>query len=470
MTAGASSEREFDVIVVGAGPAGEVAAGRLAGPGGKRVAVVEGHLIGGECSFYACMPSKALLRPTETLHETRRIPGAAEAVTGPLDVPAVLSRRDEVIRHLDDSAQLPWLEERGIELFRGWGRLDGERRVCVDDETLIARDAVVLSVGTAAAFPPIPGLREVGAWSNRELTTSEEVPNRLLVLGGGIVGAEMAQAWAWLGASVTVVEALDRLISNEDPFASELVAAGLREAGVELALGVGAAAASRDGDEVSLELEDGRKFAADRLLVATGRKPLTDKLGLESVGLEGGGYVEVDDHMRVGGRSWLYAIGDVNGRSLLTHSGKYQARIAADCILGRPASAWADVRGAPRVIFTEPQVAGVGLTLTAAREQGIEAVAIDLDTSASAGGSFYGRGSDGTSRFVVDTEREILVGVTIVGAEIQDFLQAATIAVVGEVPLRRLAHAIAPFPTRSELWLKFIEAYEKDREISLHVA
>src|SRR5437764_3319720 len=343
MTAGASAEREFDVIVVGAGPAGEVAAGRLAGRGGKRVAVVEGHLIGGECSFYACMPSKALLRPAEALHETRRIPGAAEAVTGQLDVPAVLRRRDEVIRHLDDSAQLPWLEERGIELFRGWGRLDGDRRICVDDETLIARDAVVLSVGTTAAFPPIPGLREVGAWSNRELTTSEEVPNRLLVLGGGIVGAEMAQAWAWLGASVTVVEALDRLISNEDPFASELVAAGLREAGVELALGVGAAAASRDGDEVSLELEDGRKFAADRLLVATGRKPLTEKLGLESVGLEGGGYVEVDEHMRVGGRPWLYAIGDVHGRSLLTHSGKYQARIASDCILGRPASAWADV-------------------------------------------------------------------------------------------------------------------------------
>src|SRR5437764_53243 len=300
MTAGASAEREFDVIVVGAGPAGEVAAGRLAGRGGKRVAVVEGHLIGGECSFYACMPSKALLRPAEALHETRRIPGAAEAVTGQLDVPAVLRRRDEVIRHLDDSARLPWLEERGIELVRGWGRLDGDRRICVDDETLIARDAVVLSVGTAAAFPPIPGLREVGAWSNRELTTSEEVPNRLLVLGGDIVGAEMAQAWAWLGASVTVVEALDRLISNEDPFVSE------------------------------------------------------------------------------------------------------------------------------------PQVAGVGLTLTAAREQGIEAVAIDLDTSASAGGSFYGRGSDGTSRFVVDTEREILIGVTIVGAEIQDFLQAATIAVVGE--------------------------------------
>jgi pyruvate/2-oxoglutarate dehydrogenase complex dihydrolipoamide dehydrogenase (E3) component len=470
MTAGASSEQEFDVIIVGAGPAGEVAAGRLAAPDGKRVAVVEAHLIGGECSFYACMPSKALLRPTEALHEARRVPGAAEAISGQLDVQAVLSRRDEAIRHLDDSAQLPWLEDRGIELFRGWGCLDGERRVRVGGQVLIARDAVVLSVGTAAAFPPIPGLREVGAWSNRELTTSEEVPDRLLVLGGGIVGAELAQAWAWLGASVTVVEALDRLISHEDPFASELVAAGLREAGVELVLGVGAARACRDGREVSLELEDGRTFTADRLLVATGRKPLTEQLGLESVGVEGGGYVEVDEQMRVGGRPWLYAVGDVNGRSLLTHSGKYQARIAADCILGRRSSAWADVRGAPRVIFTEPQVAGVGLTLAAAREHGIDALAIDIDTSGSAGGSFYGRGSGGTTRFVVDPQREILVGVTFVGAEIQDFLQAATIAVAGEVPLRRLAHAIAPFPTRSELWLKFIEAYEKERGVSLHVS
>jgi dihydrolipoamide dehydrogenase len=470
MTADPSAEREFDVIVVGAGPAGEVAAGRLALTGGKRVAVVEGHLIGGECSFYACMPSKALLRPAEALHEARRVPGAAEAITGSLDVGAVLARRDEAIRHLDDSAQLPWLEERGIELFRGWGRLDGERRVRVGEEVLVARDAVVLSVGTTAAFPPIPGLRDVGAWSNREITTATEVPGRLLVLGGGIVGVEMAQAWSWLGASVTVVEALDRLIANEDPFVSELVAAGLREAGVEVVLGVGAAAAARDGDEVTLELEDGRAFTGDRLLVATGRKPLTDELGLESVGVKAGGYVSVDDHMRVGGRPWLYAVGDINGRSLLTHSGKYQSRIAADCILGREASAWADEPGAPRVIFTEPQVAGVGLTLAAAREQGIDAVDIDLDTSGSAGASFYGRGTGGTTRFVVDAQREVLVGVTFVGVEIQDFLQAATIAVVGEVPLRRLAHAIAPFPTRSELWLKFIEAYEKERGVSLHVA
>jgi dihydrolipoamide dehydrogenase len=224
-------DREFDTIVVGAGPAGEIAAGRVAERGAKRVALVEGRLIGGECSFYACMPSKALLRPMEALLEVRRVPGAAEAVTGSLDVSAALARRDEVIHDLDDSGQLPWLDERGIELFRGWGRLDGERRVRVGDDVLVARDAVVLAVGTAAAYPPIKGLAEVGAWSNREITTAKEIPRRLLVLGGGVVGVEMAQAWRWLGAEVTVLEAMDRLIAQEEPVASEAVRSGLQSWG-----------------------------------------------------------------------------------------------------------------------------------------------------------------------------------------------------------------------------------------------
>ncbi len=462
-------DREFDTIVVGAGPAGEIAAGRVAARGGKSVALVEGRLIGGECSFYACMPSKALLRPMEALLELRRIPGAAEAATGTLDVAAALARRDEVIHDLDDSGQLPWLDEHGIELYRGWGRLDGERRVRVDDDVLVARDAVVIAVGTAAAFPPIPGLAEVGAWSNREMTTAKEVPGRLLVLGGGVVGVEMAQAWSWLGSHVTLLEAADRLIFHEEPVASDAVRAGLEDAGVEIEVGVKATAASRDGEEVKLELDDGRAFTADRLLVAVGRKPLTDELGLETVGLEPGGYVVVDDHLRVDGVPWLYAVGDVNGRSLLTHSGKYQARIAADVILGEEAVAWADLRRTPRVTFTEPQVAAVGLTVEKAESEGIEVDVIDLDTSGTAGGSFYGRGTAGTTRFVVDVAREILIGVTFVGTEVQDFVQAATFAVAAEIPLSMLAHGIAAFPTRSEIWLKFIEAYEKQRGRSLHV-
>lgn len=462
-------QREFDVVVIGAGPAGEIVAGRLA-EHGRRVAIVERELVGGECSFYACIPSKALLRPGELLSEVQRIPGAAEAVTGPLDVPAVLGRRDEIINRLDDANQVPWLQARGITLIRGEGRLDGERRVQVGDQVLLARDAVVLAPGSDALWPPIPGLAEAGAWSNREMTTAGEVPSRLIVLGGGVVGVEMAQAWSSLGSQVTVIEALPGLLAREEPFAGQQVREALEQRGARVLTGARAERVQRHDELLTVQLQDGTHVSGDRLLVAIGRRPRTDGLGLETVGLGGEGYVEVDDHLRVVGAGALYAVGDVNGRSLLTHSGKYQARIAADHILGRPATAWADTRGAPRVVFTDPQVAAVGPTLQAARVAGIEAMAIDLPTSGTAGGSFYGRGAPGTSRFVVDTEREVLVGATFVGAEIADFLQAATIAVVGEVPLTRLAHAVAPFPTRSELWLKFVEAYEQERQTTLHAS
>lgn len=461
-------EREFDVVVIGAGPAGEVAAGRLSERGGKRVAIVESHLVGGECSFYACMPSKALLRPAEALHEVARIPGAAEAVTGKLDVQAVLARRDQIVNNLNDDNQLPWLEGRDIELVRGQARLDGERRVRVGDEVLIAREGVIIAVGSGALIPPIPGLAEVGAWSNREITTSREVPRHLIVLGGGVVGVEMAQAWAALGSQVTVIEALERLLPREEPFVGEQLREALEQLGAQVHTGVRANAVSRAGEQIRMGLENGNEVVGDRLLVAIGRRPLTHDLGLESVGLPSGGYVEVDDHMQVIGAPGLYAVGDVNGRSLLTHSGKYQARIAADHILRQDAVASTDGAIAPRVVFTDPQVAAVGLTLAGALHAGISAEPIDLPTGGSAGASFYGRGAPGTTRFVVDTEREVLVGVTFVGPEVADFLQAATIAIVGEVPLSKLAHAIAPFPTRSELWLKFIEAYEKERETTLH--
>jgi dihydrolipoamide dehydrogenase len=462
-------EHQFDVVVIGAGPAGEVAAGRLAKRGGKRVAIVERDLVGGECSFYACMPSKALLRPAELLNEVRRVPGAAGAVTGPLDVQAVLDRRDEVIHDLDDSAQLPWLEDRGIELFRGSARLDGERRVIVGEDLLIATEAVVLAVGSTAVLPPIPGLAEAGAWSNRQITTAKAVPESLVILGGGVVGVEMAQAWASLGAKVTVIEALDRLIALEEPFAGQLVADGLSQLGVELRIGVRASAVSRDETSITVELEDGSSVSGERLLVAVGRRPLTDDLGLESVGLTPGQWVSVGDHLQVAGHPWLYAIGDVNKRSLLTHAGKYQARIAADVISGEGgAIAAVDGPGSPRVIFTDPQVAAVGMSLAAALEAGVQAVAIDLDTGGSAGGSFVGRGAPGTTRFVVDSERGVLVGATFVGPEVAEWLQAASIAVAGRVPLTVLAHAIAPFPTRSELWLYFLEAYEKHQGLTLH--
>jgi pyruvate/2-oxoglutarate dehydrogenase complex dihydrolipoamide dehydrogenase (E3) component len=453
--------RSFDVVVIGAGPAGEVAAGRL-GEAGLDVAIVEEHLVGGECSFYACMPSKALLRPAEVLAEARRIPGAAEAVTGELDAAAVLARRDEVIHDLDDSVQLPWLERRGVTLVRGRGALAGEKRVRVGDEELEARRAVVLGPGSSATVPPIDGLAEIERkWTNREATTSKTVPDDLIVIGGGIVGVEMSQAWRTLGSRVTLIEGMRRLLPREEQFACEQVTEALDKLGVEIRTGHSAKAVHAHDGGVIVTLDDGSTAEGEQLLVAVGRTPNTHELGLESVGLEPGDHVEVDDHMQVPGHPWLYAIGDVNGKALLTHMGKYQARIAADHVLGHDTVLHhgADGPGSPRVIFTDPQVAAVGHTLDTAEEAGLNVRPVDVQTSGNAGGSFYGRNAPGTARIVVDEDRRVIVGATFTGSEIADFIHAATIAVVGEVPIERLWHAVPSFPTRSELWLQLLEKY-----------
>jgi dihydrolipoamide dehydrogenase len=447
------AERTFDVVVIGAGPAGEVVAGRL-GEADLEVAIVEEHLVGGECGYYACMPSKALLRPGELLAEARRVPGLR--VEG-LDAPAVLARRDEVIGDLDDSGQLPWLEQRGVTLVRGEARFEGERRVVVGGDTLVARTAVVVATGSGPVLPPIPGLTEARPWSNRAATTAKEVPESLVVLGGGVVGVELAQAWSSLGTRVTLLEGAPRVIVREEPFASAEVEAALLEAGVDVRKGARAVGVSRNG-HVEVSLDDGTSVRGAELLVAVGRQPRTEALGLEAVGLEPGKPVSVGSNLRSPQHEWLYAIGDANGRALLTHMGKYHGRLAADAILGKRVEIRSDGPLSPRVIFTDPQVAAVGHTLSSAEAAGMLVRAVDVATGSSAGASFVGRGTPGTSRLVIDDNRGVVAGATFVGFEVGEMLHAATIAVVGEVPLERLTHAVPCFPTRSEVWLALLEA------------
>ena len=369
---------EFDVVVIGAGPAGEVCAGRL-GRAGLEVALVEQHLVGGECSFYACMPSKSLLRPSELLGETRRVPGLR--VEDGLDATVVLARRNEVIHDLDDSSYLPWLEQRGVTLVRGHARLEGERRVRVAEEVLEARQAVVVATGTGPVWPPIAGLAEARPWSNRDATTAQEPPESLVILGGGVVGVELGQAWSSLGSRVVLLEGAPRVIVREEPFASAEVDAALVAA-------------------------DGTSAEGAELLVAVGRRPLTDELGLETIGLEPGKAVEVGSNLRSPRHDWLYAIGDANGRALLTHMGKYQGRLAADAILGKSVSLLSDGPLSPRVIFTDPQVAAVGHTVATAETAGMVVRTADAPTSGSAGASFVGRNTPGTSRLVIDEMRQ----------------------------------------------------------------
>jgi len=458
-----------DVVVIGAGPVGENVADRTARAGLETV-IVEAELVGGECSYWACMPSKALLRPGAALRAARAVRGVTG---GELRPHAILERRDEFAAHWHDDGQVRWLSSAGIELIRGHARLAGEREVRVETTTgeavLRARHAVVVATGSAPRIPDTPGLRESRPWTSREATSVQHAPGRVAVIGGGVVAVEAATFLRDLGSEVVVL-ARGALLHGMEPFAGEAVRDGLRARGVEVREGASVASVVRDVD-VRLTLDTGQTLHADEVLVATGRTPRTADLGLETVGLEPGAAVAVDDTLRSRALPWLYAVGDANGRALLTHQGKYQARAAGEAIVARATgepiddATWgrhvasADHAAVPQVVFTDPEVASVGLTAARAEESGLRHRVLDYDLADVAGAGLAADDFAGRVRAVVDEDRRVLAGLTLVGPGVGEMIHAATIAVVGEVPLDRLWHAVPSYPTVGEFWLRLLEEY-----------
>ncbi|MBU4466034.1 MAG: NAD(P)/FAD-dependent oxidoreductase [Actinobacteria bacterium] len=468
------SESTYDLIVIGAGPVGENVADRAV-QNGLSVVIVESELVGGECSYWACMPSKALLRSAAALRAARNLDGAKQAVTGELDVAGVLRRRTTMTHDWDDSSQVEWLDGAGIDLVRGHAVLHGVKQVAVSasDGTvtkLTARHAVAVCTGSAALLPDTPGLVDIDPWTSRKATSAQDIPASLAIVGGGVVAVEMATAYAGFGTKVTLV-VRGTVLSTMEPFAGELVRASLEDLGVTVRTGVEVTEAHRTDKNAVLSLSDGGRVVAEQVLVATGRTPRTTDLGLETVGLAPGEWLEVDDTMRITGTDWLYAVGDVNHRALLTHQGKYQARAAGDVIAARAQGstvhdepwgahvATADHNAVPQVTFTDPEVASVGFTEASAKKAGRRIRVLDYDLSWVAGASTSSDDYRGHARAIVDEDRQVLIGATFVGPDVAELLHSATIAIVGEVPIARLWHAVPSYPTVSEVWLRWLETY-----------
>jgi pyruvate/2-oxoglutarate dehydrogenase complex dihydrolipoamide dehydrogenase (E3) component len=436
----------FDVIVLGAGPAGEAAVNGLL-RGGAKVAMVERELIGGECTNWACVPTKTLLRPPEVKGESRRAPGVPDPR---LDFGPLAEYRDYMVSNHDDSKRQKSYEDRGVTVVKGEGVFDGPGRIRVDGRVLEAKD-VIVATGSDPVIPPLEGLHESGYWTNREASSLHEIPESAVILGGGPVGIELAQFLSRYDSEVTVVHKPDRLVDREDPHLCSLLAKQLAEDEITLKLGVSGDRVRKDGDKRVLTLSSGEEVAGDVLIVAVGRRPRSRSLNLESVGIEPGPRgIQVDERLRAGEGIW--AIGDCTGGLMFTHNGKYQGRIAVSNILGRPAKA--DYRAIPRVVFTSPEIAAVGLTEDAAREQGLDVSTAVIDLPSSISRPYtYEQDPRGTLGIVIDRARNVLVGAWALAPLAGEWIHQAVLAIRAEVPLDVLQDTVAQFPSYSEGYL-----------------